>query len=91
MGSASVISNERPRYWDGQEVHAGDRVNHAGQSATVVFVVGPNEFLNGFEPSDWASVGPGFMVRQDDGQLFFYGEGEGDEDTDLIHRMPNQS
>lgn len=81
-----IMSNLRPHYWDGQEVHVGDRVNHAGHVGTIVFIIDPNEFSGGFEPSDWLSLGCGFMVKQDDGQMFYYGGDQSNEDTDLLQR-----
>ena len=54
-------------YMTGEEVHAGDRVQHKGAFATVVFVSNgeQEEFAPGYE--DHAGAGAGVMLCDDDG------------------------
>jgi len=62
-----VIDSDLLHYTSGEEVHAGDRVQHNGSYATVVFVSdGDNEeFSPGY--GDYAGVQRGIVLLDDDG------------------------
>ena len=68
MGSASLY------YITGEEVHAGDRVQHKGNYATVVFVSDgeSEEFAPGFE--EYTGSDRGVMICDDDGGAEHIGE-----------------
>ncbi len=71
----------------GQEIHRGHRVRYPRHPARIVFVLGWNDFAPEFvEGKVWycREYGEGFMVRQDDGMLFFCQES--DEDLELVAR-----
>jgi hypothetical protein len=55
------------RYVSGEEVHAGDRVQHKGSFATVVFVSNgvSEEYSPGYE--DYIGADRGVMICDDDG------------------------
>ncbi len=61
-------------YITGEEVHAGDRVQHRGDYGRVVFVTNGDsmEFSPGYE--DYSGSERGLMVCNDDGALTFIGE-----------------
>ena len=61
-------------YTSGEEVHAGDRVQHKGSYATVVFVsTGESEeFSPGYE--DYTGSDRGVLLCDDDGGTTFVGE-----------------
>ena len=61
-------------YLTGEEVHAGDRVQHNGNYATVVFVSNGDseEFAPGFE--DYTGSERGVMICDDDGGTLHLGE-----------------
>lgn len=71
-------------YFDGSEVHAGDRVRYKGTAASVVFVSnGENgEFLPGYK--DYCGYEPGIMLCDDDGELIFIFDP--DEHLEFAHR-----
>jgi len=62
-----VMDSDLLHYTSGEEVHAGDRVQHNGIYATVVFVSdGENEeFSPGY--GDYAGVERGIVLLDDDG------------------------
>lgn len=65
-------------YFNGNEVHVGDRVAYNGVMGTVVFVTDGDggEFAPGYE--DYQGHDPGMMFSDDDGDLTFLAEaGEG--------------
>lgn len=72
------------QYQTGDDIRVGDRVRHAGQLARVVAVISRNEYAPGFSREDWAQYQQGFVVQQDDGQLFMYDQA--DEDLELVAR-----
>jgi hypothetical protein len=61
-------------YLTGEEVHAGDRVQHKGTYATVVFVSDgeTEEFSPGYE--DYAGSDRGIVICDDDGEVAALGE-----------------
>ena len=61
-------------YTSGEEVHAGDRVQHNGGYATVVFVSNGDseEFSPGY--GDYAGVQRGIVLRDDDGNCETIGD-----------------
>lgn len=61
-------------YSSGEEVHAGDRVQHKGSYATVVFVStgDSEEFSPGYE--DYTGSDRGVLLCDDDGGTTFVGE-----------------
>ena len=61
-------------YLSGEEVHAGDRIQHGGTYGRVVFVTdGDNgEFEPGYE--DYSGSERGLMICDDDGGLTFIHE-----------------
>ncbi|HEV2391155.1 MAG TPA: hypothetical protein VG146_02200 [Verrucomicrobiae bacterium] len=61
-------------YISGEEVHAGDRVEHQGAFATVVFVSNgeSEEFAPGFE--DYSGTERGVTISDDDGGVRYIGE-----------------
>ncbi len=61
-------------YFSGEEVHAGDRVQHNGNYATVVFVSNgeAEEFQPGFE--DYTGSDRGVVIADDDGGTTTLGE-----------------
>jgi len=62
------------QYMTGEEVHAGDRVQHSGTYATVVFVSNGEreEFSPGYE--DYTGSDRGILLCDDDGQTRFIGD-----------------
>ncbi len=66
--------NSELHYVSGEEVHAGDRVQHKGEYATVVFVSDgeSEEFSPGFE--DHTGSERGVMIADDDGAVTYIGE-----------------
>ncbi len=62
------------QYISGEAVHAGDRVQHDGTFATVVFVSDgeSEEFSPGFE--DYTGAERGVLICDDDGDTQFLGE-----------------
>ncbi len=71
-------------YLSGEAVHAGDRVQHKGEYATVVFVSDGEmeEFAPGYEEHTGAERG--IMLCDDDGNETFIGDP--DEDLSFIDR-----
>ena len=71
-------------YASGEEVHAGDRVQHKGTYATVVFVSNgtTEEYLPGYE--DQVGADRGVMINDDDGVRTSLGEP--DESLQFIDR-----
>jgi hypothetical protein len=71
-------------YVSGEEVHAGDRVQHKGTYATVVFVSNgtTEEYLPGYE--DQVGAERGIMINDDDGVTTSLGEP--DESLQFIDR-----
>ena len=71
-------------YTTGEEVHAGDRVQHRGDYGRVVFVTDGEavEFSPGYE--DYSGSERGVMICNDDGALTFLSEP--DEYLSLIDR-----
>ena len=71
-------------YVSGEEVHAGDRVQHKGTYATVVFVSNgaTEEYLPGYE--DQIGAERGIMITDDDGVTTSLGEP--DESLQFIDR-----
>jgi len=65
------MDSDHLHYISGQEVHAGDRVQHKGSYATVVFVSdGENEeFSPGYE--DYTGSDSGILLCDDDGATAF--------------------
>jgi hypothetical protein len=61
-------------YITGEEVHAGDRIQHNGTFGTVVFVSNGDteEFAPGYE--DYTGSERGIMICDDDGATEFLGE-----------------
>ena len=61
-------------YMSGEEVHAGDRVQHGGNFATVVFVSNgeSEEFSAGYE--DYTGSERGILLCDDDGGTRFIGD-----------------
>jgi hypothetical protein len=61
-------------YISGEEVHAGDRVQHKGEFATVVFVSNgqTEEFVPGYEVH--TGQDRGVLLCDDDGSTTFIGE-----------------
>jgi hypothetical protein len=61
-------------YLSGEAVHAGDRVQHRGTYATVVFVSNgeAEEFAPGYE--DYTGSERGVLLCDDDGATSFIGE-----------------
>lgn len=61
-------------YLSGEAVHAGDRVQHKGDYATVVFVSDGDqeEFAPGYE--EYTGSERGIMLCDDDGATTFIGE-----------------
>jgi len=61
-------------YTSGEEVHAGDRVQHKGSYATVVFVStgDSEEYSPGYE--DYTGSERGVLLCDDDGATTFVGE-----------------
>ena len=68
------MESDALHYITGEDVHAGDRVQHRGTFATVVFVStgGSEEFAPGYE--DYVGSDRGIMVCDDDGATTFVGE-----------------
>lgn len=71
-------------YLTGEEVHAGDRVQHKGNYATVVFVSDgeTEEFAAGFE--EYTGSERGVMICDDDGTAEHIGDP--DEMLSLLDR-----
>lgn len=71
-------------YISGEEVHAGDRVQHGGNYATVVFVSDGNteDFAPGYE--DYTGSDRGVIICDDDGSVTVLGEP--DEHLSFIDR-----
>jgi hypothetical protein len=69
-----LMDSELLHYSSGEEVHAGDRVQHSGGYATVVFVSDgeSEEFSPGY--SDYAGVERGIVLCDDDGNLKTIGD-----------------
>jgi hypothetical protein len=61
-------------YVTGEEVHAGDRVQHHGDFATVVFVSNGDteEYAPGYE--DYGGSDRGILLCDDDGVTTFIGD-----------------
>ncbi len=68
------MDSELLHYTTGEEVHAGDRVQHNGTYATVVFVSTgeTEEFVPGYE--DHTGSERGVIICDDDGTVTFLGE-----------------
>ncbi len=68
------MDTETLRYFSGEDVHVGDRVQHRGSYATVVFVSdGENEeFAPGYE--EHTGSDRGVIICDDDGATSFLGE-----------------
>jgi hypothetical protein len=68
------VDTEQLHYTTGEEVHAGDRVQHYGSYATVVFVSNgeTEEFSPGFE--DHIGSDRGVILCDDDGATTSLGE-----------------
>lgn len=68
MSTASLL------YFTGEEIHAGDRVQHRGEYATVVYVSdgADEEFAPGYE--DCSGSERGVILCDDDGSLTTIGE-----------------
>ncbi len=66
--------NNNLHYVSGEEVHAGDRVQHKGDYATVVFVSDgeSEEFAPGYE--DYTGSERGITIADDDGAITFVGD-----------------
>ncbi len=71
-------------YMTGEAVHAGDRVQHKGEFATVVFLSDgeTEEFAPGYE--DYTGSDRGILLCDDDGATVFIGDP--DEDLSLVGR-----
>ncbi len=71
-------------YVSGEEVHAGDRVQHKGNYATVVFVSNgvSEEYMPGYE--DHIGADRGIIISDDDGGTTTLGEP--DESLQFIDR-----
>ena len=69
-----VMDSDLLHYTSGEEVHAGDRVQHIGGYATVVFVSDgeSEEFSPGY--GDYAGVERGIVLCDDDGNLKTIGD-----------------
>jgi hypothetical protein len=65
---------EMLQYFTGEEIHAGDRVQHTGEYATVVFVSNgqDEEFMPGYE--DYCGGERGVTICDDDGDVRRVGE-----------------
>lgn len=63
---------KRLRYTTGEDIHVGDHVKHAGRPAVVVAVISSGEFSADFSKAGWSHYKKGFIVRDDDGQVFMY-------------------
>lgn len=63
------MDSDQLLYLSGEEVKAGDRVQLAGNYATVVFVSNGDayEFMPGYE--DYAGTDRGMVICDDDGEL----------------------
>jgi hypothetical protein len=68
------MNSELLHYTTGEEIHAGDRVQHNGNYATVVFVSTgeTEEFAPGYE--DHTGSERGVMICDDDGAVTSLGE-----------------
>jgi hypothetical protein len=75
---------EAERYVDGQEIHVGDQVLFGGRAATVVVVLGRDEYAPDFRPDDWTEYERGFLLRTVDGHLYM--QDYADEDIKLLGR-----
>jgi len=62
-------------YLTGEEIHAGDAVNHMGRPAQVVFVIQRSEYLIDYPRDEWQQYGAGFMIKDDSG-LYMYEEAD---------------
>ena len=76
--------NSELLYLTGEEVHAGDRVQHRGDYGRVVFVTNGDscEFSPGYE--EYSGSDRGLMICNDDGALTFVSEP--DEQLSFIDR-----
>jgi hypothetical protein len=71
-------------YYSGESVHAGDVVRFNGVPTVVVFVNDIGAYQPGFSEEEWAHLGSGFMLQQENGALIFMEDA--DEDLELVHR-----
>ena len=62
-------------YATGEPIRIGDRVSVGDWIGVVVFVIGTNQYAEGFD-SDWAYLGRGFMVDYDKAGLVFAEEAD---------------
>ncbi len=78
------MNTDQLHYITGEEVHAGDRVQHKGDYATIVFVSNgeAEEFSPGYE--DYAGSDRGIVLCDDDGETSLIGDA--DEMLEFIDR-----
>lgn len=75
----------QPRYLDGQIIHAGDRVKHAGQPAVVLAVLDTREFASERDRVEWGFFDDGFVISEvETNETYHYQEV--DEDIELVSR-----
>jgi hypothetical protein len=80
---AGVAMNKHDvRYATGEEIHAGDRIMHAGQPARIGAVLSRSEYTPEFSEERWAMYREGFIVQEDNGQVFMYEHAN--EDIELV-------
>jgi hypothetical protein len=87
MAQTVVLPPDVQQYWRGAErVAVGDLVEYAGCAAVIVFVLEPESFSEGFAAADWAYLGRGVGVLQENGTLYVLQDASEEEDLVLLRR-----
>lgn len=75
----------QPTYGDGQMIHAGDRVQHAGQPAVVLAVLDTRDFASDRDRAEWDFLENGFVIWEPRTNETYHYRRAG-EDIELVSR-----
>ncbi len=78
------MQDPTPRYPTGEAIRIGDRVDYAGASGRVLFVIDTRSFSPEHPAEDWSYLGIGFMIEAAGYGLVFFEKA--DEDLVLVGR-----
>jgi hypothetical protein len=65
------MTTKEQRYFSGDVIHAGDVIRYGRVRGVIMFVNHSAEYIGEFNATDWSYLGPGFMMRQENGAVVF--------------------